>query len=123
MVDLLSACVRAIHSKGGNPIIFPSMGSHGRGEAEGQVKVLEHLGITEETVGAPVYGRMEMVQVGTVHDNVPVYTDKVVVEADHVLLINRIKEHTEYIGETESGILKMAGWEDSWALNQCINWR
>ncbi|MBW1782548.1 MAG: DUF362 domain-containing protein [Deltaproteobacteria bacterium] len=108
MVDLLSACVRAVREKGGKPIIFPSMGSHGRGEAEGQVKVLEHLGITEETVGAPVYGRMEMVQIGTVHDNVPVYTDKVVVEADHVLVINRVKEHTEYIGETESGILKMA---------------
>ena len=84
------------------------MGSHGRGEPEGQVKVLEHLGITEETVGAPIYDRMEMVQIGTVHDNVPVYTDKVVVEADHVLVINRVKEHTEYIGETESGILKMA---------------
>jgi hypothetical protein len=108
MVDLLAACVRAIRDKGGKPIIFPSMGSHGRGEPEGQVKVLEHLGITEQTVGAPVYGRMEMVRIGTVNDTVPVYTDKVVVEADHVLLINRVKEHTEYIGETESGILKMA---------------
>jgi hypothetical protein len=108
MVDLLSACVRAVLDKGGKPIIFPSMGSHGRGEPEGQVKVLEHLGITEQTMGAPVYGRMEMVQIGTVNGNVPVYTDKAVVEADHVLLINRVKEHTEYIGETESGILKMA---------------
>lgn len=107
-VDLLLACVRAVRDKGGKPIIFPSMGSHGRGEPEGQVKVLEHLGITEQTMGAPVYGRMEMVQIGTVNDNVPVYTDKAVVEADHVLLINRVKEHTEYIGDTESGILKMA---------------
>ena len=107
-VDLLLACVRAVRDKGGKPIIFPSMGSHGRGEPEGQVKVLEHLGITEQTIGAPVYDRMEMVQIGAVNDNVPVYTDKAVVEADHVLLINRVKEHTEYIGDTESGILKMA---------------
>ena len=108
MVDVMSACIRAIREKGANPLIFPSMGSHGRGEPEGQVGVLEHLGITERELGAPVYARMEMVQIGTVHGNVPVYADKAVVEADHVLLINRIKEHTEYIGETESGILKMA---------------
>ena len=108
MVDVMSACIRAIREKGANPLIFPSMGSHGRGEPEGQVGVLEHLGITERELGAPVYARMEMVQIGTVHGNVPVYADKAVVEAEHVLLINRIKEHTEYIGETESGILKMA---------------
>jgi len=108
MVELLSACVRAVREKGGKPMIFPSMGSHGRGEAEGQVNVLKHLGITKETVGAPIYSHMEMVQIGTVHGNIPVYTDKAVVEADHILLINRVKEHTEYIGKTESGILKMA---------------
>lgn len=108
MVDLLSACIRVLREKGAVPIIFPAMGSHGRGEAEGQVEVLRHLGITEERLGAPVYSGMDMVEVGTVHDGVPVYADRAVVEADHVLLINRVKEHTEYIGETESGILKMA---------------
>lgn len=108
MAGVLSTCARAIRENGAHPVVFPSMGSHGRGEPAGQVEVLEHLGITEQTVNAPVYDRMQMIQIGTVHDDVPVYTDRAVVEADHVILINRVKEHTEYIGETESGILKMA---------------
>ena len=38
----------------------------------------------------------------------PLYVDRVVAEADHILIVNRVKVHTEYIGETESGLLKMA---------------
>ncbi len=30
------------------------------------------------------------------------------IEADHILIVNRVKEHTEFIGEIESGLLKMA---------------
>ena len=47
------------------------MGSHGRGEANLQVEVLAHLGITEDSIGAPVYSDMETVRVGTVLDDVP----------------------------------------------------
>ena len=125
MVDVLSACIRAVREKGAHPVVFPAMGSHGRGEPGGQVEVLAHLGITEQTVNAPVYDQMEMVQIGTVHDHVPVVTDRAVIEADHVILINRVKEHTEYIGETESGILKwpLSAWEDIWVRYRCISWR
>jgi hypothetical protein len=61
MNDVLSACIRAVLEKGAKPIIFPAMGGHGRAEPQGQVEVLEHLGITAQKMGAPVYADMEMV--------------------------------------------------------------
>jgi hypothetical protein len=108
MNDVLRTCIAAVKEKGGQPFLFPSMGSHGKGEAPGQVDVLKHLGITESSMGAPIYHGYEMVETGRVFDSVPVYADRAAVDADHIIIVNRIKEHTEYIGETESGILKMA---------------
>jgi len=108
MKEVMRAVIDAVRERGGEPLIYPAMGSHGSGTAEGQVEVLRHLGITEATIGAPIYSGLEMVEVDRVHDSVPVYADRAAVEADHILIVNRIKEHTEYIGETESGILKMA---------------
>jgi hypothetical protein len=105
---VLGACIDAIRARGGDPLVYPAMGSHGSGTAHGQLDVLRHLGITESTVGASMYSGLEMFEIDRVHGSVPVYADKAAVEADHILIVNRIKEHTEYIGETESGILKMA---------------
>ncbi len=108
MNAVLRACIAAVRERGGDPLVYPAMGSHGSGTAHGQVDVLRHLGITESTIGAPVYSGLEMVEIDRVHGSVPVYADRAAVEADHILIVNRIKEHSEYIGETESGILKMA---------------
>ena len=108
MPDVLKSIISAIQQVGGKPMLFPSMGSHGRGEAEGQLNVLKHFGITESSMNCPIYDKLEIVQIGTVENDCPVYVDKAVQTADHVLLVNRVKEHTEYIGDTESGLLKMA---------------
>jgi hypothetical protein len=108
MKDVLAACVAEVGKAGGEPFLYPSMGSHGGAKAAMQVKVLTHLGITQESMGASVYSDWKVVEVGRAQENVPVYADRAVVDADHVLIINRVKEHTEYIGDTESGILKMA---------------
>ena len=75
---------------------------------QGQVDVLKHLGITAAAVGAPIFSEMHMSQIGSVHGNCPVYVDQAAIDADHILLVNRIKDHTEYIGTTESGLLKLA---------------
>jgi len=107
MVAVLAAVARAVKDKGGRPLILPAMGSHGGGTAEGQIEVLKHLGQTPETLGAPIHDRMEPVKVGEA-ENCPVYADRAAVEADHILIVNRVKEHTEFIGEIESGLLKMA---------------
>ena len=93
------------------PFIVPAMGSHGGATAEGQRTVLEHYGITEKTVGAPVKSSMDVVQLGTLPqagtDDLPVYMDKCAAEADHIVPLNRIKAHTDFNGSIESGLMKM----------------
>lgn len=108
MNEVLRTCIEAIRERGGEPFIYPSMGSHGNGTGHGQKEVLKHLGITDSSLGAPIYSDLRPVVVGHVLDSIPVYADKAAVDADHVLIVNRVKEHTEYIGDTESGLLKMA---------------
>jgi len=108
MNEVLRTLIEAVKEHGGEPLLFPAMGSNGRGDAEGQVEVLRHLGITEANLSAPIYSGFDVVEIDRVLDSVPVYADRAAVDADHILIVNRVKEHTEYLGETESGILKMA---------------
>ena len=89
------------------PFIIPAMGSHGAATAAGQKRVLEHLGIVEESVGAPIRSSLEVVRIGETEDHLAVYLDKLASEADHIVLINRIKKHTEFEHEFESGLLKL----------------
>jgi hypothetical protein len=96
-----------IRRLGANPFIVPSMGSHGGATAEGQRKILANFGITEETMGVPVVSSMETVQVGSLEDGTPVWLDKKAMAADGIVVINRIKPHTAFVGEYESGLLKM----------------
>ena len=89
------------------PFVIPAMGSHGAATAAGQKRVLAHLGIIEEKVGAPIRSSLEVVRIGKTEDHLTVYLDKLASEADHIVLINRIKKHTEFEHEFESGLLKM----------------
>jgi hypothetical protein len=90
-----------------DPFLIPAMGSHGAATAAGQKRVLEHLGIDEGNVAAPIRSSLEIVQIGETENHIPVYLDKLASEADHIVLINRIKKHTEFEHEFESGLLKM----------------
>jgi antitoxin (DNA-binding transcriptional repressor) of toxin-antitoxin stability system len=99
--------VNAIKSAGGDPFIVPAMGSHGGATAEGQMNVLSQLGITEETVGAPIRSSMEVVKLAELPNGLPVYIDKFAYEADKIVVINRVKPHTAFRGPVESGLMKM----------------
>ncbi len=88
------------------PFIVPTMGSHGGATAEGQRTVLEHYGITEAAMGCLIRSSMEVVQIGEVK-GIPVFCDKNVWGADHIAVVARIKPHTDFIGEIESGLFKM----------------
>jgi hypothetical protein len=90
-----------------HPFIIPAMGSHGAATAAGQKRVLEHLGIDEEKIGAPIRSSLEVLKIGETEAHIPVYLDRLASEADHIVLINRIKKHTEFEHEFESGLLKM----------------
>lgn len=108
IAEVTAAVVAEVRRLGGEPFIVPAMGSHGGATAEGQVAMLAHLGVTEETVGAPIRASMETVVLGHVAGGVPVYFDKIAATlADAVIPIARVKPHTDFKGPTESGLIKM----------------
>jgi hypothetical protein len=104
LVALVCARIREV---GGEPFLVPAMGSHGGATPEGQASVLEHLGVTEDSAGASVVSSLEVRQVGTVRENVPVFFSADALDADHSICINRIKPHTKFKAEVESGLFKM----------------
>jgi hypothetical protein len=109
-ISNLSVVVQDIVSRlkglGYEPFVTPAMGSHGGATAQGQLDVLRHRGITKESVGAPVEATMEVQPMGEAN-GIPLFLDRLAFEADGIVLINRVKPHTNFIGPTESGIIKM----------------
>ena len=102
------AMVDFVKSKGAEPYIVASMGSHGGATAEGQLQILRDYGITEEAMGCPVKSSMETVEIGlSAVRRQPVRIDKYASEADGILLFNRVKPHTSFRGRYESGLMKM----------------
>src|SRR5258708_2022290 len=106
MPAILRACGDALREVGGDPFIIPAMGSHGGATADGQRDVLVGYGITRESVGMPVISSMEVQQIGSV-DDLPVFMSVTALEADHLLLVNRVKPHTDFRGAVESGLAKI----------------
>ncbi|NKB70803.1 MAG: DUF2088 domain-containing protein [Candidatus Latescibacteria bacterium] len=104
---MVKAVVEDIKEAGGEPFILPAMGSHGGATAEGQKKMLAGYGITPAAMGAPVEATMDVVQVGELEDGTPVLVNRLALESDGVVLINRIKPHTSFRGPFESGLMKM----------------
>lgn len=107
---IIRAVVRELRQMGAEPFIVPTMGSHGGATAKGQVEVLESLGITEAFCGAPIRSSMEVEQIGQTEEGMPVYVDKNALAADGIILMGRVKVHTDFkspIG-IESGLMKMA---------------
>lgn len=100
----LAAFVRA---QGADPYIIPAMGSHGGATAEGQMEILESLGITEEFCKCPIHSSMETVCVGHMECGDEVRVDRFAYEADAVIVVGRIKAHTAFRGKYESGLVKM----------------
>jgi hypothetical protein len=104
---IVKAVISCLKDLGLFPFIVPAMGSHGAATGAGQKRVLEHLGITEKIVKAPIRSSLDVVKIGETPDRIPVYLDKLAAGADHIVLINRIKKHTEFDHVFESGLLKM----------------
>jgi len=107
LVPVLAAAIAALKGAGAKPYIVPAMGSHGGGSAEGQMAALAHFGITDDGVGAPVHSTTDAVKLGTTEDGVPVLFDRMAAEADHLIVVNRVKPHTVLDGPVGSGPTKM----------------
>lgn len=96
-----------LRSVGAEPFVVPAMGSHGGATAEGQVTMLAELGMTEQSLGMPIHATMDTVDLGRVPDGPTAYLDRYAAAADAILVINRVKAHTDFKGDIESGLAKI----------------
>jgi hypothetical protein len=101
------AAVDYWRSQGAQPFIFPAMGSHGGATAEGQADVLGHFGIHPATMDCPVVSSLEVVPTGRTSEGIETFMDRSAFESDGVMLIGRVKWHTDFSGKLESGLFKM----------------
>lgn len=92
---------------GAKPFIVAAMGSHGGGTAEGQRAILEGYGITEEFCDCPIRTSMATVILDQTAEGIPVHFSQDASTADHVLVVGRVKPHTELDGQIQSGLMKM----------------
>ena len=112
-IDQLPSIVRIVierlRSYGAEPFIFPAMGSHGGGTSEGQRTMLESLGVTPESAGAPIDSTMETIDLGLSSNGIRLVASRPAVEAAAILFINRIKPHTDFTSTRQigSGLRKM----------------
>lgn len=107
IADIVAAVSGLLRQRDAKPFVVPAMGSHGGATAEGQTATLAALGITPESVGCPIRSSMETLQIGTGPNGLPLYFDRNAHQADHLIVINRIKPHTKLTGSIQSGVCKM----------------
>jgi hypothetical protein len=108
IATILKATVDAVREVGGEPFLVPAMGSHGGATDAGQAELLaEGFGIREQTMGAPILSSMEVVELGRTERGTPVYLDRNAAAADVIIVVNRVKAHTDFSGPYESGLMKM----------------
>ena len=107
IAEITKAIVDHVKSLNCQPIIVPAMGSHGGATAEGQVAILEKLGITEVSCGCSIRSSMQTEEVCQSQQGFPVFIDREAMQCDHIIVANRIKAHTSIAGDLESGLVKM----------------
>jgi len=105
--NLVVSTVACLKSIGLKPFVIPAMGSHGGGTAEGQARILAELGITQDAVEAPIVSSMDVVSLGRSESGAEVFFAKDALDADHIVVINRVKPHTAFRAEVESGLCKI----------------
>ncbi len=107
LAEIVRSICGWLNAQGAEPFVFPAMGSHGGGTAEGQQSLLTEYGVTAERVGAPIISSMETVVAGATPEGIQAYVDANAWRADGVIVMNRVKPHTDFSGNIESGLLKM----------------
>lgn len=107
IATILQAVASHLRELGAHPLIVAAMGSHGGGTSEGQRAILANYGITEAFCGCPIRSEMGTVVIDETPEGVPVHFASDALAADHVLVVARVKPHTELFGEHQSGLMKM----------------
>ncbi len=105
--EIVRATLATLDAAGARPFLVPAMGSHGGATAQGQERILEGYGVSSGRLGVPLVSTLETRLIGSTPDGVPVHLDRAAWESDGIVLINRVKPHTDFKGEVESGLQKM----------------
>ena len=92
IAGILRETVEVLKAYKAHPFIVPAMGSHGGATAQGQIAVLERLGITEVSIGAPIRSSMDVVQLGTTKLQRCVALVQLLL---HLLLLSHVSLHLE----------------------------
>ena len=108
LLGIVQELIAGLKQLGAAPFVFPAMGSHGGATPAGQLELLASYGLTEERIGAPILPDMSIVELGSTKSGVRVACSRSALSADHILLVNRIKPHTDFFGAYGSGLLKMS---------------
>ena len=104
---LRGAC-NAVRTAGGVPFLVAAMGSHGGGTGAGQRAMLAHLGVSERSIGTEIESEMDVIELGaTGAHGIAVACDARAARADAIIVVGRVKPHTDFTGTIESGLLKM----------------
>ena len=107
IISILEAISWFVKNRGGVPYLLPSMGTHGGGCIDGQLDILKSLGITEQSIGVEIIKNIQTFLLGYSSLGIPVFMNKAALDFDGVVVVNRIKPHTDFVGSIESGICKM----------------
>jgi Lactate racemase N-terminal domain len=105
--EIVQATLGVLTKAGARPFIVPAMGSHGGATAEGQIEMLAEYGVTSQSMGVPIDASMEVRKIGTAFDGLDVVFSVPAFAADGVVVLNRVKPHTDFRGTLGSGIQKM----------------
>jgi len=105
--QIVGECLGFLKERGFHPFIVPAMGSHGGNTTQGERSILSDLGIDEPSMGVPIGTSTAVEQIATLKGAIPVMMAREAAQADHLIVINRIKPHTKFRDLTESGITKM----------------
>ena len=105
--EIVGILIQMVKSRGASPYIVSAMGSHGGGKEDGQRAVLAGYGITQESMGVPVITTTDVEEAGELPGGQKVYFDRAAAKADAIIVVNRIKLHTDFTGELQSGLCKM----------------
>jgi len=106
--EIAQAVVAWLKARGADPFVVPAMGSHGGATPDGQREMLGTYDVTEATIGAPFETSMDVDELGETASGVRAVVSSVVRAADAVILINRVKPHTDFDGAFASGLIKMS---------------
>ena len=104
---IVRSVIEQIKNLGGVPFIVSAMGSHGGGTPDGQREVLRSYKITEESMGVDVITSVDVAHIGKTSRGIDIYFDTAALQADLVVPVNRVKLHTDFVADIQSGICKM----------------